>query len=421
MDKFVVQGGRRLSGAVNVAPSKNATLPIICAAMLAESGKTILTDIPDLVDIRTTVAVVNYLGGKADYDPATRVLTIEAANLSKHDVPYDLMRRMRASFLFLGALLGRQRKARVSLPGGCAFGPRPVDLHVRGFQACGVQFEDDHGYIRCDGSKMKGGTFVFDRPTHTGTENLMIGMALVPGETVLVNAACDPEITDVADFLNKMGAKIEGAGTSTIRIAGVKRLRGVEYQPIPDRLEAGTFMIAAAMTKGTVEVRGVEPTHLEALTAKLLEMGVQITPTKKRITVKGPAKLWPTQIVTFPHPGFPTDLQPAMLALLTVADGASVVTETVFPNRFSHAMEFVRMGADIRVTGNEARVAGVPRLRGTTVMAADIRAGAGLVAAALAAEGTSEILRIYHIDRGYDHLEEKLSHLGADIKREKDE
>ena len=421
MDKFVIQGGRRLSGAVNVAPSKNATLPIICAAMLAESGKTILTDIPDLVDIRTTVAVVNYLGGEADYNSSTRVLTIDAANVSKDDVPYDLMRRMRASFLFLGALLGRLRKARVSLPGGCAFGPRPVDLHLRGFQACGVQFEDDHGYIRCDGSKMKSSTFVFDRPTHTGTENLMIGMALTPGETLLVNAACDPEITDVAGFLNKMGAKIEGAGTSTIRITGVKRLRGTEYQPIPDRLEAGTFMIAAAMTKGTVEVRGVEPTHLEALTAKLLEMGVQVTPTRKRITVKGPAKLWPTQIVTFPHPGFPTDLQPAILALLTVADGASVVTETVFPNRFSHAMEFVRMGADIRVTGNEARVAGVPRLRGTTVMAADIRAGAGLVEAALAAEGTSQILRVYHIDRGYDHLEEKLAHLGADIKREKDE
>jgi UDP-N-acetylglucosamine 1-carboxyvinyltransferase len=421
LDKFVIQGGRRLSGAVNVAPSKNATLPIICAAMLAESGKTVLTDIPDLVDIRTTVAVVNYLGGEADYNSSTRVLTIDAANVSKDDVPYDLMRRMRASFLFLGALLGRLRKARVSLPGGCAFGPRPVDLHLRGFQACGVQFEDDHGYIRCDGSKMKSSTFVFDRPTHTGTENLMIGMALTPGETLLVNAACDPEITDVAGFLNKMGAKIEGAGTSTIRITGVKRLRGTEYQPIPDRLEAGTFMIAAAMTKGTVEVRGVEPTHLEALTAKLLEMGVQVTPTRKRITVKGPARLWPTQIVTFPHPGFPTDLQPAILALLTVADGASVVTETVFPNRFSHAMEFVRMGADIRVTGNEARVAGVPRLRGTTVMAADIRAGAGLVEAALAAEGTSEILRVYHIDRGYDHLEEKLAHLGADIKRVKDE
>jgi UDP-N-acetylglucosamine 1-carboxyvinyltransferase len=421
LDKFVVQGGRRLSGAVSVAPAKNATLPIICAAMLAESGKTVLTDIPDLVDIRTTVAVVNHLGGEAQYDASTRILSIDASNVNKHDVPYDLMRRMRASFLFLGALLGRMRKARVSLPGGCAFGPRPVDLHLKGFHACGVQFEDDHGYIRCDGSKMKSSTFVFDRPTHTGTENLMIGMALIPGETILVNAACDPEIADVAGFLNKMGAKIEGAGTSTIRITGVKRLRGVEYQPIPDRLEAGTFMIAAAITRGTVEIRGGEPSHLEAVTGKLLEMGVQITATKKRITVKGPTKLWPVQIVTFPYPGFPTDLQPAILALLTVADGASLVTETVFPNRFSHAMEFARMGADVRVTGNEARVAGVPRLRGTTVMAADIRAGAGLVEAALAADGTSEILRIYHIDRGYDHLEDKFAHLGADIKRQKDE
>lgn len=417
----MIQGGRRLSGSVAIAPSKNATLPIIAAALLADSGRTVLTDIPDLMDIRTAVAVVNHLGGKAAYDPKSRVLTIDATGVKSHDVPYDLMRRMRASFLFLGALLGRMRAARVSLPGGCAFGPRPVDLHLKGFQACGVQFEDDHGYIKCDGSRMKATTFVFDRPTHTGTENLMIGLAMVPGDTALVNAACDPEIADVADFLNKMGAKVSGAGTSTIRISGVKKLRGAEHQPIPDRLEAGTFMMAAAMTKGTIELRGVEPTHLEAVTAKLEEMGVQITVTKKRMTVKGPSHLWPAQIVTFPYPGFPTDLQPAALALMTVADGASLMTETVFPNRFSHAMEFVRMGADVRVTGNEARVSGVPRLRGATVMAADIRAGAGLVEVALAAEGTSEILRIYHIDRGYERLEEKLGRLGADIKRQKDE
>jgi UDP-N-acetylglucosamine 1-carboxyvinyltransferase len=317
--------------------------------------------------------------------------------------------------------LGRLRKARVSLPGGCAFGPRPVDLHLKGFETLGGKFSDDHGYIKCDGANLRAGTFVFDRPSHTGTENLIIGAALLPGETALVNAACDPEIVDVADILNKMGAKVEGAGTSTIRVTGVKKLRGVEHRPIPDRLEAGTLMMAAAVTKGTIELRDVNPGHLESVIAKMTEMGVHITSTKKRLTLKAPAHLYPSQIVTFPYPGFPTDLQPAALAILTVADGPSLVTETVFPNRFSHSMELARMGADVRVTGNEARIAGVPRLRGTSVMASDIRAGAGLVLAGLAAEGESEILRVYHIDRGYDQLEHKLARLGADIKRVKDE
>lgn len=419
MDKFVIQGGRRLSGSVSVAPSKNAILPCICAALLPEKGKTVLTDVPDLVDVRTAADVVAHLGAKVDFDPSARTLTIDAANITGAEVPYDLMRRMRASFLVLGALLARQRKARISLPGGCAFGPRPVDLHLRGFSALGAKFTDDHGYIKCDGSRMKAGTFVFDRPTHTGTENLLIGAALLSGETTLVNAACDPEITDVADMLCKMGAKIEGAGTSTIRVLGVKKLHGVEHRCIPDRLEAGTLMMAGAVTKGTLELRDVEPKHLDSVVAKMSEMGAQITSTKKRMIVKGPSHLWPTQIVTFPYPGFPTDLQPAALALLTMADGPSMVTETVFPNRYSHTMELARMGADVRVTGNEAQIAGVPRLRGATVMAADIRAGAGLVLAALAAEGTSEILRVYHIDRGYDGLENKLARLGADIKREK--
>ena len=415
----MIQGGRRLSGSAAIAPSKNAILPCICAALLAEKGRTVLTDVPDLVDVRTAADVAAHLGAQVDYNPSVRTLTIDAASLSTSEVPYDLMRRMRASFLVLGALLARSRKARISLPGGCAFGPRPVDLHLRGFSALGAKFTDDHGYIKCDGSRMKAATFVFDRPTHTGTENLLIGASLLPGETLLVNAACDPEITDVADFLCKMGAKVEGAGTSTIRIVGVKRLQGVEHRCIPDRLEAGTIMMAGAITKGTVELRDVEPKHLESVIAKMTEMGARIEASKKRMTVKGPSHLWPTQIITFPYPGFPTDLQPAALALLTIADGPSMVTETVFPNRFSHSMELARMGADVRVAGNEARVAGVPGLRGAEVMAADIRAGAGLVLAALAAEGVSEILRVYHIDRGYDGLEAKLAKLGADIKREK--
>lgn len=403
-----------------MAASKNSILPIICAALLPESGRTVLHGIPDLMDIRTAVSVVNHLGAKAEYDAAERTLTIDATTLATHEVPYDLMRRMRASFLFLGALLGRLRKARVSLPGGCAFGPRPVDLHLKGFETLGARFTDDHGYIKCDGGRLKAGTFVFDRPSHTGTENLIIGAALLPGVTTLVNAACDPEIVDVADFLNKMGAKVEGAGTATVRIAGVKKLRGVEHRPIPDRLEAGTLMMAAAVTRGKVELRDVEPGHLEAVIGKMTEMGAAIKATKRRLTVTGSSHLWPAQIVTFPYPGFPTDLQPAALAILTVADGPSLVTETVFPNRFSHAMELARMGADVRVTGNEARIAGVPRLRGASVMASDIRAGAGLILAALAAEGESEILRVYHVDRGYERLEDKLNALGASTKRAKD-
>jgi UDP-N-acetylglucosamine 1-carboxyvinyltransferase len=405
---------------VAVAPSKNAILPCICAALTAEKGKTVLTDVPDLVDVHTAARVVAHLGAEVDYDSKAGTLSIDASNLSGHEVPYDLMRRMRASFLVLGALMARARKARISLPGGCAFGPRPVDLHLKGFQSLGANFSDDHGYIKCDGSRLKASMFVFDRPTHTGTENLMIGATLLPGETVLVNAACDPEIADVADMLTKMGAKIEGAGTSTIRITGVKKLKGVEHRSIPDRLEAGTLMMAGAITKGTVELRDVQPKHLDAVITKMQEMGVRITTTPKRITVKGASQIWPNQIITFPYPGFPTDLQPAMLALMTVADGPSMMTETVFPNRFSHAMELARMGADIRVTGNEARIAGVPQLRGATVMASDIRAGAGLVLGALAAKGTSEVLRVYHIDRGYQGLEKKLARLGADIKREKD-
>jgi UDP-N-acetylglucosamine 1-carboxyvinyltransferase len=421
LDKFVIKGGKRLSGSVQVGASKNAALPIICAALLAETGRTVLRDIPDLVDIRTAVAVCNHLGAPAEYDPRKRTVTIDASALQRDEVPYDLMRRMRASFLFLGTLLGRMRRARVSLPGGCAFGPRPVDLHIRGFESLKVKFNEDHGYLMGDGRRMRAETIVFDRPTHTGTENLMIGAALLPGETVLVNAACDPEIADLAGFLNRMGAKVKGAGTTTIRITGVKRLKGTEYRPIPDRLEAGTIMAAAALTSGKVELANVRADHLEAVIAKLQEMGVRITSTRRKMTVKGPSQLWPVRVITYPYPGFPTDLQPAIMPLLAVADGASLVAETVFPNRFSHAMEIVRMGADIQVTGDEARIAGVPKLRGASVMASDIRAGAGLVLAALGAEGNSEVRRVYHIDRGYDRLEEKMARLGADIHRRKDD
>jgi UDP-N-acetylglucosamine 1-carboxyvinyltransferase len=420
LDKFVINGGRHLKGTVAVTSSKNSTLPIICASLLASTGRTVLRDIPDLVDIRTAVQVCQHLGASAAYDPKSRTVAINAALADGDNVPYDLMRRMRASFLYLGTLLSRVRRARVSLPGGCAFGPRPVDLHIKGFEALGVKFNEDHGYLVGDGRSMKSGTIVFDRPTHTGTENVMIGAALLPGETMIVNAACDPEIADVADFMNRMGAKIQGAGTATIRIQGVRKLKGVEYRPIPDRLEAGTFMMAAVITKGAVELSHVRPDHLTAVSVKLRDMGARVEEKKTSVFVQGPRKIWPTRVATFAYPGFPTDLQPTLLPVLAVADGASLLSETVFPNRFSHVMELARMGADIQVTGDEARIAGVPFLRGASVMASDIRAGAGLVTAALGAKGQSEVLRVYHIDRGYESLEEKLRQLGADIKRVED-
>lgn len=417
MDKFIITGGKKLSGSVRIDGSKNAVLPIMTAALLIEKGTTVIKGVPDLADVHTAVDVLAHLGAQCDYDPQARRLSINAENVDRHDVPYDLMRRMRASFLVLGALIGRFGKAKISLPGGCSLGPRPVDLHIKGLQMLGVRFVEEGGYIIADTPRLTGSTVYFDRPTHTGTENLLSAAAVATGKTLLINAAADPEVVDVANFLVAAGAKIDGAGTPNIKITGVKKLKAGEYTVLPDRLEAATFMMAAGITGGYVELNHVRPDDLDAVIMKLREMDVVIETAKSKITVRGPARLIGTDVTTFPYPGFPTDVQAGMMALLSMAKGTARVVETVFPHRFAHAMELGRMGAEIRLAGGEATITGVKRLKAASVMASDIRAGAGLVLAALAAEGISEILRVYHIDRGYHRLEQKLERLGADIQR----
>jgi len=417
MDKFIISGGKKLSGSVRVDGSKNAVLPIMTAALLIDRGTTVINGVPNLADVHTTMDVLVHLGAQCDYDPGKQRLSINAENLNRHDVPYDLMRKMRASFLVLGALLGRFGKAKISLPGGCSLGPRPVDLHLKGLGRLGVRFKEEGGYIAGEVDRLTGDLVYFDRPTHTGTENLLFAAAVAAGRTVLINAAADPEVTDVADFLNAAGAKIEGAGTPQVSVTGVKKLKAVEYTVIPDRLEAGTLMMAAAITGGYVELTHSRADHLEAVTMKLLEMDVAVEAAKSKITVRGPARLKAADVTTFPYPGFPTDLQAGIVALLTVASGNSRVAETVFPQRFAHAMELGRMGAQIRLATGEAHIAGVERLKAASVMASDIRAGTGLILAALAADGTSEVLRVYHVDRGHHQLEQKLRKLGADIQR----
>jgi len=419
MDKFVIRGGKKLSGSVEISGSKNAVLPILAASLLVEKGETVIHNVPNLADIDTMLKVLEHLGAKIKRDTKEKTVAIKAENLSSFEAPYDLVRKMRASFLVLGPLLARFRKAKVSLPGGCVLGPRPVNLHLTGLSALGAKIEEERGYVIATAERLKGNIIYFDRPSHTGTENLMMSACLAEGETTLVNAACDPEVVDLANFLNSMGAKIGGAGSSTVRITGVKKLHAVEHTCIKDRLEAGTFMMAAALTSGYLEIKDFLPEHLDMVSLKLREMGVEISTNRKSIKVKGSSKLKPVSVTTFPFPGFPTDLQASIMALTCTTSGSSYIRETVFEDRFTHVMELNRLGADIKVNGDRATVIGVPKLKGASVMASDIRAGAGLVLAGLGAEGQTEVLRIYHIDRGYEKFEEKLSSLGAEIKRVK--
>ena len=420
MDKFVIEGGERLSGTVKIGGAKNAVLPIMVASLLAEKGETIINNVPDLADIETMTQVMKHLGAEVKRDLKDKKMSIKADNLNTYEAPYELVRRMRASFLVLGAILARMGKAKVSLPGGCVLGQRPVNLHLLGLQSLGAKLKEEHGYIVASCDSLKGTTICFDRPTHTGTENLMMAASLGAGKTTLINAACDPEVVDLASFLNLMGARIEGAGTSTITIKGVKKLKAVAYTPISDRLETGTFMMAAGITGGYVEIRNARLAHLRMVTHKLKEMGVDIQENKGRVKVKGSKKVKGISVTTYPHPGFPTDLQASIMALASVAEGGSEIRETVFEERFTHVMELNRLGTDIKVEGDKAIVFGVPKIRGASVMASDIRAGAGLVLAGLRAEGLTEILRVYHIDRGYENFETKLATLGAKIKRIKD-
>ncbi|NIN00671.1 MAG: UDP-N-acetylglucosamine 1-carboxyvinyltransferase [candidate division Zixibacteria bacterium] len=425
MDRFRIEGGRKLSGTVKIQSSKNAVLPILAASLLVEGGDTIMNNVPDLADVHVMLKVLERVGAKVERHaddkhgeaPSQSKVVINAQHLRSYEAPYDLVRKMRASFLVMGPLLARLGKAKVSLPGGCVLGPRPVNLHLAGFARLGAKVKEEHGYVLASSKRLSGNVVFFDRPSHTGTENILMTACLSQGQTTIVNAACDPEVADLARFLNLMGAKIKGAGNSTIQVEGVKKLKAVEYTPIPDRLDAATFMMAACITRGIVELKNVVPEHLRMVTLKLREMGAQIEEDRGRIKVKGPRKLKPLSVVTYPHPGFPTDMQASMMALTCIADGTSQIRETVFEERFTHAMELCRLGADIKISGDRATINGIPKLRGASVMASDIRGGAGLTLAGLAAEGNTEVLRVYHIDRGYDRMEERLAQLGASIKR----
>jgi UDP-N-acetylglucosamine 1-carboxyvinyltransferase len=417
MDKFLVEGGRKLKGSVEISGSKNAALPIIVASLLAEKGKTTLSNVPDLMDIRTVIGVIEELGAKVNYDPKAETMEIDATSLKNYTAPYDLVRKMRASFLVMGPLLGRLGKARVSLPGGCVLGPRPVDQHVQGFEKLGASISEIEGYISASAKQLKGAEIFFDRPSHTGTENIMMASVLAGGKTTVINAGCDPEIVDLAEFLNKMGARISGAGTPRLEITGVKSLEAVDHIIIPDRLETGTFILAASACGGTIEIKKARPEHNRILISKLSESGVEFKTAKDKISVTRNGRPTALKIITYPYPGFPTDLQAAVMAYAAICEGTSQIKETVFTERFTHVMELIRLGADIKIMGDEAIITGVEKLNGTYIMASDIRAGAGLVIAALAARGQSQILRVYHIDRGYQDIENKFTQLGGNISR----
>ncbi|MBE9546310.1 MAG: UDP-N-acetylglucosamine 1-carboxyvinyltransferase [Proteobacteria bacterium] len=415
MDKIVIHGGERLEGEVQVSGSKNAALPILISSLLTDGWNT-FHNVPDLVDIRTIKKLLKSLGVKIEEGETLR---INAGEIGSCEASYDLVKTMRASILVLGPLVARMGMARVSLPGGCAIGARPVNLHIKALEDMGAEINLKDGYIEAKASRLKGATVYFDIPTVTGTENIMMAACLAKGTTLLENAAREPEIMNLADVLNDMGAKISGAGTNVIRIDGVDELHPVEATVIPDRIEAGTFMIAAGMTGGDVRITGCDSGYLDALIAKLRDTGMDISTIDGGIRAVGGEKIRSVDIKTLPYPGFPTDLQAQMMAFMTIGGGLSVITEAVFENRFMHVSELMRMGADIVIEGNNAVVKGVPKLKGAPVMATDLRASASLILAGLAAEGSTELSRVYHIDRGYQKIEEKLSSLGANIKRVK--
>lgn len=416
MERLIVKGGNRLVGTVKTSGAKNAVLPIIAASILGTSPSR-LDEIPALEDVRTICAVLECLGIKVDAsEPHT--LKIDSREITSCEAPYELVRSMRASFLVMGPLLARKGYARISQPGGCAIGTRPIDLHLKGFEALGVKIEQGHGYIEASAPEgMTGANIYLDFPSVGATENIMMAAAMANGTTVLENPAEEPEIVDLANYLNQMGARVRGAGTNVITIEGVSELYGVQHSVIPDRIEAGTYMIAAAMTGGDVIIENVLPEHQKPLIAKLREAGALVEEDIDRIHVVGSGRLKAVDIKTLPYPGFPTDMQAQMMAMLSVAEGRSKITETVFENRFMHVVELNRMGANITTEGRSAVITGPAHLTGCTVRATDLRAGAAMILAGLVAEGSTEICDIYHIDRGYEEIAAKLTRLGADIKR----
>ena len=418
MDKLVIRGGEPLLGTVRISGAKNAALPCMAAALLTDEP-VILENIPQVRDIQTTRNLLAAMGVEVElgYGRAQHRTTLHCKNIASPEASYELVKTMRSSTLVLGPLVARCGRARVSLPGGCAIGSRPIDMHIKGLEQLGARITQDHGYVEASADRLKGTEIVFDKITVTGTEDLLMAATLAEGETILQNCAREPEVADLAALLNKMGAKIEGAGTPTIHVKGVSKLKGAKHRIIPDRIEAGTFLIAGAMTGGDLIIAGCDPTHLDALLSKLKEVGVKTKSTADSVRVMGDNPFTGADMSTEEFPGFPTDCQAQFMALATQAEGASIITENIFENRFMHAQELLRMGANIKIEGRRAVVRGKTPLSAAAVLASDLRASASLVLAALVADGETIIDRVYHIDRGYEHIEEKLRTVGAQIKR----
>jgi UDP-N-acetylglucosamine 1-carboxyvinyltransferase len=414
MDRIVVEGGVKLNGEIEISGAKNAALPILISSLLAD-GESVYSNVPRLMDIESIKLLLSSLGARIESDD--RTVRIDGSGLYNHEAPYELVRKMRASILVLGPLMARLKKARVSLPGGCAIGARPINFHLKGLEQLGAAISLNQGYVEASAVRLKGTEIFFDIVTVTGTENMMMAAVLADGITTLHNAAQEPEVVAHAEVLKKMGANIEGAGTPVITITGVESLNPVSVSIIPDRIETGTYMIAAALTNGEITLKNCEPNHLEAVINKLEETGTRIETGEGQIRVTGPSEIKSADLKTLPYPGFPTDLQAQFMVLMSVANGQSIISETIFENRFIHVSELERMGADITISGNSAMIKGVSNLSGAPVMATDLRASASLILAGLVAQGTTEINRVYHLDRGYEAIEKKFESLGARINR----
>ncbi|WML24513.1 UDP-N-acetylglucosamine 1-carboxyvinyltransferase [Neobacillus sp. OS1-33] len=416
MEKIIVRGGKRLDGTVKVEGAKNAVLPVLAATLLASDGKSVLRDVPTLSDVYTINEVLRNLNAEVSFENNTVV--VDASRVLKDEAPFEYVRKMRASVLVMGSLLARNGRARVALPGGCAIGSRPIDQHLKGFEAMGAKVKVGNGFIEAEvNGRLQGAKIYLDFPSVGATENIMMAATLAVGTTIIENVAKEPEIVDLANFLNKMGAKVRGAGTGTLRIEGVDVLFGADHNIIPDRIEAGTFMVAAAITGGNVLVKGAVPEHLSSLIAKMVEMGITIQEEEDGVRVIGTERLKAVDIKTMPHPGFPTDMQSQMMALLLRANGTSMITETVFENRFMHVEEFRRMNADIKIEGRSVILNGSSNLQGAEVSATDLRAAAALILTGLVSEGMTRVTELKHLDRGYVNFHGKLASLGADIER----
>jgi UDP-N-acetylglucosamine 1-carboxyvinyltransferase len=419
LEKIIVRGGQRLHGSVKVEGAKNAVLPVLAATLLASDGKSVIRDVPTLSDVYTINEVLRNLNAEVAFDNNTVV--VDASRVLKEEAPFEYVRKMRASVLVMGSLLARNGRARVALPGGCAIGSRPIDQHLKGFEAMGAKVKVGNGFIEAEvEGRLKGAKIYLDFPSVGATENIMMAATLAKGTTIIENVAKEPEIVDLANFLNKMGANVRGAGTGTLRIEGVDVLFGADHNIIPDRIEAGTFMVAGAITGGNVLVQGAVPEHLSSLIAKMEEMGVTIIEEADGVRVIGPEKLKAVDIKTMPHPGFPTDMQSQMMALLLRAEGTSMITETVFENRFMHVEEFRRMNADIKIEGRSVILNGPSNLQGAEVTSTDLRAAAALILTGLVSEGNTRVTELKHLDRGYVDFHGKLASLGADIERVKE-